>query len=263
VTRFIFQLLIFVLFSAPSAYAELAKVEGRVNCSTFGGKVGCSFAMWLSGEIGSSTVNEVKELLDRRRAWIGGEQENSFYIDSPGGNVAAAMAIGRMIRKERLTVLVWKGQECLSACVMVLVGAAHRGFYGKIGIHRPFFDPPIDSQPLTPDKVRDNYQRMLQEIRSYLREMNVSERLADDMLAIGPANVRYLSRKQLEDYGLGAVDPIEQETIDLQEAQALGLDRREYMRRKALSLATCLEDSSLKTLDAILACEERVMKSGR
>jgi hypothetical protein len=263
VTRFIFNLLIFVLFYGPNAYAEFAKVEGRTNCSTLGGKVGCSFAIWLSGEIASSTVNEVKELLDRRRAWTGGEQGNLFYIDSPGGNVAAAMAIGRMIRKERLTVLVWKGQECLSACVIVLVGATHRGFYGKIGIHRPFFDPPISSQPLTPDKVKDNYQSMLQEIRSYLREMNVSERLVDDMLAIDPANVRYLSRNQLENYGLRTVDPIEQETIDLQEAQALGLDRREFIRRKALSLAKCSEDSSLETLDAILACNERIMKSGR
>ena len=262
-TRFIFQLLIFVLLFGPNAHAEFAKVEGRINCSTFGGKVECPFAIWLSGEIASSTVSEVKELLDRRRTWIGGEHENSFYIDSPGGNVAAAMAIGRMIRKERLTVLVWKGQQCLSACVMVLAGGAHRGFYGKIGIHRPFFDPPIGSQPLTPDKVRDNYQRMLQEIRSYLREMNVSERLADDMLAIEPANVRYLSRNQLESYGLRTVDPVEQETIDLQEAQALGLDRREFMRRKALSLAKCSENPSLETWDAFLACNERVMKSGR
>jgi len=113
VTRFIFQLLIFVLLFGPNAHAEFAKVEGRINCSTFGGKVECPFAIWVSGEIASSTVSEVKELLDRRRTWIGGEHENSFYIDSPGGNVAAAMAIGRMIRKERLTVLVWKGSNAL------------------------------------------------------------------------------------------------------------------------------------------------------
>jgi hypothetical protein len=262
--RIILSLWVFFLFAAHvDAHAGPARVEGRAHCFAFEGKDHCSFTIWLNGEINSGAVNEIKDVLDRRRAWIGDKQvEHLFYIDSPGGDLAAAMAIGRMIRKERLTLLVSKGHECVSACVMVLAGAVHRGTYGKIGIHRPFFDPPLGSEPLTPDKVRSNYQTMLQELRGYLREMNVSERLADDMLAIDPADVRYLSINQLYDYGLRSIDPIEQETVDLQEARALGLDRREYMRRTTLRKAKCW-DAALKTLEAVEACNERIMKFGR
>jgi hypothetical protein len=291
VKRIIFSLCAFFLFSGHlDATAEPARVEGRGRCSVVdqlgvpinqplkdgapnAGKEECDFTISLTGRIDPSTVDEVKEVLDRRRVWIEDKQESGlklgpadlFLIDSPGGNLAAAMAIGRMIRKERITLFVAKPYQCVSACVIVLAGAAHRIRAGKIGIHRPFFDPPIGSQPLTSDKVRSNYKKMLEELRSYLREMNVSDRLADDMLAIDPADVRYLSITQLNDYGLRYVDPIEQETIDLQEAQSLGVDRGELMRRRALQKTNCVarHPEILKTLEALQACNERVMRVGQ
>jgi ATP-dependent protease ClpP protease subunit len=300
----------FLIAVYNTALAESANVEGRVRCydvlapHRYGDRIyqtkegrsyWCPFSIWIDGEIDSSTVNKVKELLDGRRVSIGDEQEygrsglsspidaarasellrifgktselgsiptvgGELIIDSPGGSIFAAMTIGRMLRKERVTVLVTV--RCVSACIMVLAGAVHRGYFGKVGIHRPFFDLPSGSQSLTPDTVKGRYQQMLQEIRAYLREMNVPERLADDMLAIDPADVRYLSHNQLYDYGLRDVDPIEKETIDLQKAQALGLDRREYMRRETLRKAKCF-DASLKTLEAVGACNNRVMKFGR
>jgi ATP-dependent protease ClpP protease subunit len=258
----------FLMLGHQEVLAAPARVEGRVKCYKSVGNNECYFTIWLTGEIDSSTVNDVKQVLDRRQVWVAAEKEeiglgpglgHEFYIDSPGGNLAAAIAIGRMIRKERLTLVITKGHECVSACVMVLAGAAHRGIYGRVGIHRPFFELSIGSEPMTPDKVKTNYQKMLQEIRAYLREMNVSERLADDMLAIDPADVRYLSINQLYDYGIKGVDPVEQETIDLQAAQALGLDRREYMRREAVRKEQCLHE----TIEAMSACNERVMKFGR
>jgi hypothetical protein len=41
--------------------------------------------------------------------------------------------------------------------------------------------------------VKERYQQMLQHIRSYFREMNVSEQLADAMLRIEPDKVRLLN----------------------------------------------------------------------
>jgi hypothetical protein len=51
---------------------------------------------------------------------------------------------------------------------------------GKVGIHRPYFEVPKDK--ISPDKYREQFQRMLQELRAYFREMNVNEQLADAML---------------------------------------------------------------------------------
>jgi hypothetical protein len=93
------------------------------------------------------------------------------------------MEIGRMFRKERAWLSI--DGDCVSACVLILAGAIDRFVTsGRVGIHRPYtarLDP-----TWSVDKVRNVYRTTLQEIRSYLREMNVSEQLADDMLAIEP-----------------------------------------------------------------------------
>jgi hypothetical protein len=90
--------------------------------------------------------------------------------------------------------------------------------------------------------------------------MNVSEGLADDMLKIAPAEMRYLAYDDLNNYGLSYRDPVEQEAIDLQDARSLGLDRSEYVRRQAIQKRKC---GTLANIEELLACEERVMKSGR
>ena len=50
------------------------------------------------------------------------------------------------------------------------------------------------------------------DIRAYLREMNVSERLADEMMKTPPSSVRYLIAEEQESFGLSVIDPIERET---------------------------------------------------
>jgi len=80
---------------------------------------------------------------------------------------------------------------------------------------------------------------MLNDLRAYLREMNVSERLAEDMLRIHPAEAYYLTPADLEAYGLSSRDPVYQEMLDVKEARELGLGRQEYIQRKALSERVC------------------------
>src|SRR3978361_752506 len=61
-----------------------------------------------------------------------------FGINSRGGSVAAAIAIGRMFRREN----AWIGVNgvCFSACVFMLAGAVDRqtGKLDQVGIHRPY-----------------------------------------------------------------------------------------------------------------------------
>ena len=84
------------------------------------------------------------------------------------------------------------------------------------------------------------------------------------MLAIEPEKVRYLTEAELNTYGLATIDPVEQQTRaiekemrDVQEANQLGLDRREYTRRKALANDLCSHAASVRD------CKQRVLKSGR
>jgi len=109
---------------------------------------------------------------------------------------------------------------------------------------------------------------MLQALRSYFREMNVSTQLADDMLAIEPENMRILTAAELQKYGLARVDPgeqerraIEKEARDVQEATQLGLDRGEYMRRKLLGDRICGQTAVGSS--ELRKCKQRVLTTGQ
>ena len=156
---------------------------------------------------------------------------------------------------------------CVSACVLILAGAVERDLLvGRVGIHRPYLDT-TPQKPLTADEVRGGYGRLLEVLYAYLREMNVSERLANDMLAVEPEKVRYLNKAEPEAYGLENIDPIEQQTRaveremrDVQAANQLGLSRRENTRRKALGNDLCSQVGGLRE---VIDCEDRVLRTGR
>ena len=126
---------------------------------------------------------------------------------------------------------------------------------------------------VTTEQVKTAYGTMLQDIRAYLREMNISERLADDMLAIEPERVRTLSQAELKGYGLATLDPAEQqrraienEARDVWEAAQLGLDRAEYTRRKALVENICAYTAAgepMTDYSEYWRCKQRVLKTGQ
>jgi hypothetical protein len=105
-------------------------------------------------------------------------------------------------------------------------------------------------------------------MRSYLSEMNVSQRLANDMLATEPENNRILTEAELKAYRLTGVDPAEQqrraiqkEAADIKEANELGLDRLEYTRRKSLGGILC-DNLSTGDYSAFIACKRSILKHG-
>jgi hypothetical protein len=269
-----------VCIIAAIALAKFPDCDGRAlaGSAIAAGAVDCSFACRLReatihGEIDQSTMDTITHLIDQTKEQ--GRRENkpiSFVdgvdLDSLGGDVAAAMAIGKLFRKERVWVSVSHGSVCYSACVLILAGAVHRAVAGKVGIHRPYFEVP--KQQITADSVTGLYQQTLQNIRSYFREMNVSEQLADDMLRIEPKDMRLifagvdssLDYSVLHRYGLTPTDPIEQETQDLQDAQFLGVTRQEYMKRRALGERSCPTVIGGE-VDKGSSCYQSVMKTGR
>jgi hypothetical protein len=277
-----------ILAEAPwqNAQATSGGVTGHISCG--GRSVGITID--IGGEITAATAESVSKLFKEFH-----EQEtkvasgvtcddsaarentpdfsaygNHFGINSPGGSVAAAMAIGRMLRREN----AWMGVNgvCFSACVFVLAGAVdrHIGKSSQVGIHRPYIRSRPDT-PLAIDQVKQTYARALQDMRSYLREMNVSPRLADDILATEPENNHILTETELRAYRLTGVDPAEQqrravqrEIADIQEANQLGLDRLEYTQRKRLGDNLCLFSANGKLADGVeyWDCKKRILKTG-
>jgi hypothetical protein len=261
--RCLISLLLLALLVTPigAVQAQSARVEGHVEC--YASTCGIVDAK-IVGDIDAASADKVRRLLNEARERAEKEKKNlrnlsSINIDSQGGSVIAAMAIGKMLRKDRIGVQV--DDHCYSACVLVLAGAVSRCCFsniGNVGIHRPYFD--VSTRDVSPSKMRELYIQALQDIRSYFREMNVSEGLADAMLRIDPENVRFLGESELESYGLTMFDPVEAEMRDLEGATLYGLDRREYLRRKALSTSRC---DPIRDIREWSACGQTVMKTGK
>ena len=65
------------------------------------------------------------------------------------------------------------------------------------------------------------------------------------------------AENELTQYGLTNADPVAQGTLEIQEAKAFGLDRKEYMRRKLL-----VEHSCGGSIPSYAECRRNILKSG-
>jgi hypothetical protein len=67
-----------------------------------------------------------------------GDYVKTVVLDSPGGSVADALAIGRLIRARKFATEVEAGKYCASSCPLVLAGGIERraGERAIIGVHQ-------------------------------------------------------------------------------------------------------------------------------
>jgi len=137
-----------------------------------------------------------------------------FLLISSGGNVEAALNIGRLFRKylieafapvegyqnvrerpwldENSRIVNWcSGQECTcaSACALIWFGAVERE--GEVGLHRPITDDPT-FKALSPAEASTIYRRILSSINSYLDEMEVPKPMVDAMVSTGSSEIRWV-----------------------------------------------------------------------
>jgi hypothetical protein len=217
----------------------------------------CQLRARLFGKITAQDDARLSQTIEQIRRKVANNKWDTdppyLALNTPGGDVTAAMEIGRLLRKEQATVYVEPGAICYSACVLILAGAVERNMRGKVGIHRPYFETPADS--VSPEKIRDLYQSMLEKMRVYLRDMNISEQLADAMLRIEPENMQVLSIAALNAYGLTRQDPIDRESKEVAIAQRYRVSRAEYVRRKELASANCEGPTT--------TCYQKIIETGR
>jgi hypothetical protein len=67
-----------------------------------------------------------------------GEYIRTVVLDSPGGSVTDAMAIGRLIREKKFATEVEAGKYCVSSCPLVFAGGVDRraGENAMVGVHQ-------------------------------------------------------------------------------------------------------------------------------
>lgn len=227
--------------------------------------LGYTWVGTLNGEITESSLQVLKEL-----PRIKAGEKILLLLNSEGGDWSSAMAIGRLLRSTRSAAWVFEGR-CLSSCVMILAGAAERsvGEGSRIGIHRPYW---TSNAQLSQEESTEKYRVLENQTKTYLHEMNIPVALFDAMVRIPASDVRFLSKDEISQYGLGDLDPVEAEMRDAEFARTLGISRTEYLARRQIgerlcrtpeNLASLSEERRISEIENQLACFQRVLRTGR
>ncbi len=156
----------------------------------------------------------------------------TIVIDSTGGDVYSAMAIGRMFRKARASVLV--ANKCMSSCVLLLAGAVNRWIPDGIpvGIHRPYT---ADTAKTSFEELQAKTTKLGIDVSAYLDEMNIPRTLFEYMKSIPPESIKVLNDAELMAYGLSVDDPVFVELNDNAIAKLANVSKGEYLKRKAIT----------------------------
>jgi hypothetical protein len=150
---------------------------------------------YLSGEIKKDNAKQAEQLFQMNFNKC--EQMSSTYLsiqihlNSNGGDVDAAMTIGRLLRKYGVRTVVTPMAKCLSSCVFILMAGLERVAKEKtIGIHRPYFAD-LNSQAKI-NEVQHLRFKKIDAIKNYLTEMDIPNSILDLMISIPPDDIKVL-----------------------------------------------------------------------
>jgi hypothetical protein len=102
-----------------------------------------------------------------------GDYIKTVVLNSPGGSVSDALAMGRLIRERKFATEVEAGKYCASSCPLVFAGGVERraGDKAAIGVHQV---AAISSVSAAPRDGMDVAQRISARCQRYLGDMGIS-----------------------------------------------------------------------------------------
>lgn len=151
----------------------------------------------ITGFISEKDFDDMKIIKDKQLARLkreGGGVAPFIVLDSEGGDIEAAIGMGRLLRRLSATVVIYNRAKCFSACVYLLAGATQRNVWGRVGIHRPYSQR-TDVRDY--DTIQKEQRRIAVLSKTYLDEMNLPASLYDAMVRTPPENIRVLSEEDL------------------------------------------------------------------
>jgi hypothetical protein len=103
-----------------------------------------------------------------------GDYIKTVVLNSPGGSVADALAMGRLIRDKKFATEVETGQYCASSCPLVFAGGVERraGDKAMIGVHQVAAIHSVAGGP--PRDEMSVAQNISAQCQRYLADMGVS-----------------------------------------------------------------------------------------
>jgi hypothetical protein len=208
----------------------------------------------LDGEITEKMATLFPNAIAEIRPKIGENEVLVIFLNSKGGDLYAAMRIGRAIRHDsNHAVVVMENKQCFSSCVFILAGGNQRIRRGSIGIHRPYLTSPSADTI----ELQRWFGKLSQDAKRYLREMNIRETLFDDMVSIPPQNIQvFKSTTEMDRYGLLEWDPVAEEELAAAQMRRFGITTKSVLyERKQKFEQECQGYADVE-------CYERVMRGG-
>ena len=130
------------------------------------------------------------------------------YLNSPGGNVGAAVSLGNLFRSRGVTAVVAGVTQsgvsmpggCYSACVYALVGASRRVVPGgsRVGIHRM----QAATEDLTGSYERAEHRAAASTLMGYTARMGVDPSMIASAERTPSASIHVLSARELRRWGV-------------------------------------------------------------
>jgi hypothetical protein len=188
--------------------------------------------VFVSGQISREDklgADVMADLISTGRQKLSG---NTVWFASDGGDIDAAMDVGRLLRWLGVFAVIDKKDQCMSACVFAFMGGERRSVAGRLGIHRPFFP---HTQDLPDRQVR--FRHMQKILKDYVEEMDFPSSLYEAVMLVPPESVRILAAAELKNLFLDGISPSSEDLADAATARHLNLSMAEYLKRKASSPA--------------------------
>lgn len=187
-------------------------------------KRGASFLdIWITGEITSKDVNAISAIEHEIAA-----KKVLVWLSSAGGNVDAAMKIGRVIRKHDGYTSVATSEKCYSSCALIFIAGVYRVNFGGLGLHRPN----LASAPQIRATLEQQVPSKFAAIRDYVNEMGITDNFYQKMVNTEP------SKMTTYDYDtytklIPLQDPLYQEMQISKDARTYAVTTDEMRRREA------------------------------
>jgi hypothetical protein len=129
-------------------------------------------------------------------------------LESPGGSLTSAMAIGELVRDGGFDTGVAERGKCYSACVLILAAGVRRTVAtGKIGVHRPYFDRGLHTPGAALLEDSQSGQIITGDVQRYFDRMGMRDGLMDAMMKVPSQFMRHLTSREVAVYGLDNTVP--------------------------------------------------------
>ncbi|MEX0367912.1 MAG: hypothetical protein AB3N22_17730 [Ruegeria sp.] len=124
----------------------------------------------------------------------------TLILQSPGGSVQDALALGRTLRAEGIGTRILSGEFCYSACPYLLAAGITRDIdpQASVGVHQHYFG---ENTFLPAAFAVEDIQRGQAEVMTYLDEMGIDPLVMQHALSTPPDQIYILLPEELESYG--------------------------------------------------------------